>query len=247
MIDKLNPYDYVENRPPNVVLVGCGGTGGFIARDIARLAKQHNFTLTLIDGDKVEMKNLVRQNFIEEDIGKFKAAVLAERYSQAFGANISCINKYLTLDMCQSKIGRSNLIVSAVDNNATRKILDSYCPNLWLDVGNELVNGQAFLSVVDTCQLLSIHPELGEKDAHPDEESCAERTASGEQSYTVNLTAALVAINFISAIIVGKKLPYFEVCFSNHNSFSKKMFKDYSAERDTALVNYQKLKALKEK
>lgn len=39
----------------------------------------------LIDDDIVESKNLVRQNFIEQDVGKYKSVVMAERYSQGFG------------------------------------------------------------------------------------------------------------------------------------------------------------------
>ena len=36
----------------------------------------------------VEEKNLLRQNFITSDQGKYKAEVLAKRYSAAFGVDI---------------------------------------------------------------------------------------------------------------------------------------------------------------
>ena len=44
----------------------------------------------LADGDIVEDKNLVRQNFSFTDVGENKAAVMAERYSDVFFALHSC-------------------------------------------------------------------------------------------------------------------------------------------------------------
>ena len=50
-----------------VVVVGCGGTGGFVAEGLCRLLPR-DYTLVLIDGDLVEPANLQRQNFYTEDL-----------------------------------------------------------------------------------------------------------------------------------------------------------------------------------
>lgn len=71
----------------DVIVVGCGGTGSRTIPLIVQLLKTAPAAigpaLYLIDGDEVESKNLTRQNFIEMDVGRNKAVVLAERYSQA--------------------------------------------------------------------------------------------------------------------------------------------------------------------
>lgn len=83
---------------PNVsiVLVGCGGTGGYLVPKLARLLmtlkefrRDTRYHLTLIDPDTVEEANLYRQNFIQMDLGKNKAHVLAERYGRHFEIDIA--------------------------------------------------------------------------------------------------------------------------------------------------------------
>lgn len=74
------------------VLVGCGGTGARLLPPLIQLIKSAHWILhpkiTLIDFDDVEVKNLVRQNFIHDDVGRNKAEVLAERYSVNFDIDI---------------------------------------------------------------------------------------------------------------------------------------------------------------
>ena len=74
-------------RPVKVVMLGAGGTGGHIAPHLYRLlyALDRPVRFIICDGDVVENKNLVRQNFIPADLGENKAKVLAERYSTVFG------------------------------------------------------------------------------------------------------------------------------------------------------------------
>ena len=71
--------------PIHIVMIGCGGTGGHIAPHLYRLLYSvfRPSTVILCDGDLVEKKNLVRQNFVSCDLGRNKAEVLAERYSAA--------------------------------------------------------------------------------------------------------------------------------------------------------------------
>ena len=91
---------FVPRQIPNqIFVIGCGGTGSRLVPLLAQFVKTitHgvsprgviiNPTIYLIDDDVVEHKNLARQNFIESDVGKPKAAVLATRYARAFGVNI---------------------------------------------------------------------------------------------------------------------------------------------------------------
>lgn len=78
---------FSKERPVKVVMLGAGGTGGHIAPHLYRLlyALERPVRFIICDGDVVEEKNLVRQNFIPADLGENKARVLAERYSSVFG------------------------------------------------------------------------------------------------------------------------------------------------------------------
>jgi hypothetical protein len=81
---RVNPWQD-EDRRVEVVLVGCGGTGGFMADALGRMAwrareqQQAPWRLRFVDFDAFERHNLTRQDAGERDVGRAKAAVTAER------------------------------------------------------------------------------------------------------------------------------------------------------------------------
>lgn len=84
---------YVPGFVPNkIMIIGGGGTGSRLVPLLGQFLKTcawiQNPEITIIDDDIVEEKNLLRQNFIQVDVGKPKAEVLAQRYSRAFNINI---------------------------------------------------------------------------------------------------------------------------------------------------------------
>lgn len=158
----------------HIVIVGCGGTGGYVIPHVARLAyglvpKGKEIKITLVDPDKVEEKNVLRQNFVESDIGEYKADVLAERYSSAFGLEIATVTEYATAKLLDElwrnadpRVRNSRLpllLIGCVDNNKARREFhkffkegggtpygSSYVELIgWLDSGNEKENGQVVL------------------------------------------------------------------------------------------------------
>ena len=79
---------YSAAAPVKIIVLGAGGTGGYLIPHLYRIAfadDKRNYRIIICDGDIVEPKNLIRQNFVKQDIGRNKAAVLAERYAGAFG------------------------------------------------------------------------------------------------------------------------------------------------------------------
>ena len=84
-------------RPVKIVMLGAGGTGGHIAPHLYRLLYSLDRPVRYIicDGDVVERKNLVRQNFIPADLGENKAKVLAERYSTVFGMETEYVPDFI--------------------------------------------------------------------------------------------------------------------------------------------------------
>ena len=58
------------------ILLGGAGIGSIIAECALRFGFED---IVIVDGDKVELSNLNRQNYVKSDIGKYKAECLAKR------------------------------------------------------------------------------------------------------------------------------------------------------------------------
>jgi len=58
------PGQHGDELDATIVLVGCGGTGGFLAEALARLLLGRRAALFLVDPDRVALENLGRQAFL---------------------------------------------------------------------------------------------------------------------------------------------------------------------------------------
>jgi molybdopterin/thiamine biosynthesis adenylyltransferase len=148
----------------NIVVVGCGGTGGRLVptltqhianhnKEIARETRAtnkayltHPFNLMLIDMDIVESKNLKRQNFYSFDIGKNKAQCLAERYSALSGISISYFSQKFS--EVADNIRADNLIIfDCTDNLEARRSIENVGGrSIIISCGNEDTFGQVVVS-----------------------------------------------------------------------------------------------------
>ena len=156
----------------NLLLIGCGGTGSWLAPSIARLARVvkdsgREVNVVFIDGDSVEDKNIPRQNFCEAEISMNKAVTLANRFGAAWGLEIEAIPSMLRSDM-QSKVFATShfslqIFIGCVDNAAARKtIAEMLAINQagkshdiwWLDCGNSNESGQVLLGSAPTVKAL---------------------------------------------------------------------------------------------
>lgn len=169
----VNQVIFEPKLPAKIVIVGCGGNGGYLIPLISRFLGTspsellRTIKLHLVDGDTVSEKNILRQNFISPDVGMNKAEVLAERCGMAFGLDITFYPEFLTSSLlsqlCVQARPDSNtnyfpagidsnrtLIIGCVDRHEVRSLISQYTvgrPHLfYIDVGNELKAGQVFLS-----------------------------------------------------------------------------------------------------
>lgn len=168
--------EYLLRSPNKIVIVGCGGTGGWfmpklvkiINESVAKFLFSLPLEIILVDADVVETKNLARQNFISADIARNKAEVMCDRYSQHLVPNVTMhyVDKYISAsDVIDAlpEVARSNFctidqiigddptwVFSFIDNALTRKIIHRYAakfPNVYVfDVANNQYNGQLTFS-----------------------------------------------------------------------------------------------------
>lgn len=155
------------DKPPRViVVVGVGGTGTFVAEGICRLTRGMDILLLLIDPDRVEERNLIRQDFYPGDLGKFKARVVADRLAARYGRRVAFSITPFSADILQGLYGSLegktesfgqtypsgryedwDLIIGCTDNPGARDDLahSIMFPSWWIDAGNGDNSGQVFI------------------------------------------------------------------------------------------------------
>ena len=213
-------------RPVKIVMLGAGGTGGHIAPHIYRLLYSLNRPARFIicDGDIVEKKNLVRQNFVPADLGENKARVLAERYSSAFGMETEYLPSFVEspdelerllnpqiINRAGSPEPEMVILIGAVDNNRSRQLCHSVFYQMdeliYIDSGNGEYTGQVVCGIRRGGRTLyspvgKVYPDvLKEHDKFPTELSCAEASLSAPQSIAANITAATAVVDIIYNIL----------------------------------------------
>jgi molybdopterin/thiamine biosynthesis adenylyltransferase len=146
-----------------VVLVGCGGTGAFLAEALCRLLIGRRGSLHLVDPDRVEERNALRQDFGVGEVGKFKSEVLARRLARRFrrvvGYSVAPYDTDLHAHVFGPPGGGLRLLVGAVDNAPARRAIaatlaaPTWNPGgpgaastvFWLDLGNGRASGQVLV------------------------------------------------------------------------------------------------------
>ncbi len=218
---------------PWITVVGCGGTGGFVAEGLCRLFTGRQATIVLVDHDRVEPHNLLRQNFYKEDVGRFKSQALADRLAVAYGRPIGYsvypFREYETSSNGDGYPGLAphggNLIIGCADNAAARRAMAECLqadPHQWLiDAGNDTNWGQILVGNVadpeswegpvfdgETCHLAPA-PTLQRPDlltavpTTPPDVDCAAALDLTDQDPTINQMMASLVLQVVRRMVAG--------------------------------------------
>lgn len=181
-----------------------------------------------MDQDVVETNNLIRQNFLREELGRFKAQALAERLAKQFNREVGYSLYYLKegapLRRNPALLGL-NLIIGCVDNPLARQAIASYMVDdhwgWWIDSGNAQNWGQVLIGnstrhrmthvfdpELEVCVGLPMptiqRPELllppPAEEIDPD---CAEAVQVGDQSPTINQAMAALVLEVVRRLLTG--------------------------------------------
>ena len=239
---------YPKTAPVKVIIIGAGGTGGYVIPHLYRIGfvAERSMRILVCDGDVVEEKNLIRQNFVEQDVGRNKAQVLAERYSAAFGIECEYIPRFveseeelfqLTVpDFFKSSYRgipetQRVILLGCVDNNKSRKLCHAVFAKqkdlIYIDSGNGEHTGQVVCGVrkngrTITKPVAGIYPDILQGDEKfPTELSCAERSVSAPQSIAANLFASTIVASILYQLIVCGDLLVRKTTFSSMTMNSK--------------------------
>lgn len=118
-------------------IIGAGGVGSWLCPSLCLL--QSPKQVTLVDGDRLEDKNLNRQLFGKGDIGKNKATALASRYGCA------AYPHYYSQHLLDH--GSGDVLLGCVDNHPARRDILAMCDYAGcraIIAGNETHSSEAF-------------------------------------------------------------------------------------------------------
>ena len=225
-----------DHEPINVILVGAGSTGSRMAVSLMELngvlltLGRKGIHLHIVDDDIIEKHNCHKQKYLDDDIGKYKAIVLAERLSYTFGASVDAhvvklnrksyredINEHLNL---HSKL--ANVIISTIDNVKGRIELEklvnkisgstnNYADNtFWYDLGNADYTGQVILKHRKSKELNG-KIDWSKYNDEPDQISCSMAESLDKQSFIINQFIVDSAMLMISDLFIHGEIKLSEL------------------------------------
>lgn len=123
--DELKDWNLIVQ--PNILILGLGGVGSNVSLVLSR-SGFNNFTL--VDCDKVEGSNLIRQlPYTENDIGKYKTSVIAEKIKSNDNI-INIYNKKIVKDEdIEQEIINSDFVICTLDkpSRIIRRVINNLC------------------------------------------------------------------------------------------------------------------------
>lgn len=235
-----------KDKPVKIVILGAGGTGGYVIPHLYRIAfaADRRIQIIVADGDIVEEKNLVRQNFASFDIGDNKARLLAERYASTFGIETQFIPDFIEdEDALQALLttydeysySRNSkvipILIGAVDNNRSRimchHVFERMDDIIYIDSGNGEFTGQVVCGMKRNGHVMNnpvakLFPEiLTDTEKFPTELSCAERAVSAPQSIAANLFASTAITTMLYYLLIEGELKTPKMTFSSRRLLMK--------------------------
>lgn len=224
-----------------VYILGAGGVASWLLPQLAKVLHAHGiknnreYEVIIVDGDTVEPKNVLRQNFIESDIGANKAKVLASRYSVYENVKMSYVDKYIydpffvqdydisletgdkfTTYLDVMDTSQTLFIFNMMDNELSKHMLDYRIAReiyrlegvRYFCTGCDLKHGLVFTTIPGMQSFYSEYfsdMTFEETDDQIETYSCAE-AAVVEQTFDTNVVAATHLSTLVSNCLADKNI-----------------------------------------
>lgn len=234
-------------------LIGVGGIGGWLVQPLMThlnhlVGKKElaSVDIVVIDGDKYEQKNEDRQVF--DKLGN-KAQITVDRLREQFSNLMpTWKGEYVTTKNVKSLIKDGHIVLVAVDNHATRKLINEHVKTLKdiivISGGNDGVEPhkkldgtagtvQVYIREDGKDKLLPLanryHPEIGDPDdVNPGEldrsAGCQAMAPGTPQIVVTNFAMASAMFNALYAVLQNKA-DYDEVYVSTIRNQSRPVFR----------------------
>lgn len=227
------------------LVIGAGGTGGLLIPSLARLLAYHPHAsayLLIADGDRYEEHNQSRQLCGPQQLGRNKAEAMAEHCQSLGLSHVTARPEYLDKPALRRLLhhpaaGQCPLVVSAVDNDATRAAVIAVLEERtgdWLHVttgnaddsdGRGRINTSTHWHGVLHSQPIGLSPALlfeniaRPGDAIPAHGTCVAQAPSAPQLISANALSAAIALLVIQNLLDQQLPATSNSAFANGRSF----------------------------
>lgn len=193
----LSTQDQYTLFNAKVLIVGCGGLGGFVSEMLTRIGVGE---LVLCDGDVFEEHNLNRQNFSSiKTLGRNKAEVLKEKLEEINPAlHVKTKTTFLRLPQERDLLEHVDVIVDALDNPPLKCLLAKNAQTINKPFVHAAIGG--YYSQFATQTTLE-HLYCQEGDG-------AEKQ-SGNPSFTVCFAASIQSVEVVKLLLHKPHLTHF--------------------------------------
>ena len=187
----LSPKEQLTLLHSHVLILGCGGLGGFVAEFLTRIGVGN---ITLFDGDFFEEHNLNRQiGATLETLGKNKAQTLSLRLKKINPAlHVNAYAEFFSLDKHRAMLSNVDVMVDALDEPALKRTLARWAHEHHLSFVHAAIAGMTLQCNTNQCL----------EDFYPTDGKGAEAYA-GNLSFTVSCAASLQSAEVVK-ILLGR-------------------------------------------
>ena len=160
-IPALSEAECAALRDKRVLVVGCGGLGGYIIEMLTRLGVG---AIRAVDGDCFEESNLNRQLYSLPDLLGTSKAKAAKVRIEAVNPDVKaeCGQTFLNAENAGELVSGCDLVMDALDNIESRKILAAACNELNVPLVYGAIAGwaaQAAISLPGDNLIEKLYPE----------------------------------------------------------------------------------------
>lgn len=133
--DEMNP-----EVAPRLLVIGCGALANAL---LPRIGDRGWGGITLIDGDRVETRNLERQPlYTADDVGKPKCKVLKAWLRQATeGIRVSAMDEFFDMSNASQTIPIHDIVADCTDDAHVKRMIDRKCAEYGLALVSGSVHG----------------------------------------------------------------------------------------------------------
>jgi molybdopterin/thiamine biosynthesis adenylyltransferase len=192
----LTRQDIALLNNSKVCVVGCGGLGGYVIEHLSRLGIG---MITAVDGDSFEESNLNRQLLSDESVlGENKAVQAKARVGKVNSEVIvNAVAERITAENSEEVLVGHNIIIDALDNIETRRIIEKTAQNLKTPLVHGAIAGW-FGQVAVIMPGASVYDKI-----YPVREHAGIEKEQGVLPFTAAVTASVQAAEAVK-VLTGK-------------------------------------------
>ena len=157
----LSEQEFELIRSKRVLVVGCGGLGGYIIEMLARLGVG---AIRAVDGDCFEKSNLNRQLLSATELLGASKALAAKARLESINPDVKAEAHHAFFDETNAGklISGCDLVMDALDNIESRRILARHCEELGVPMVYGAISGwvaQAAISLPGDNLIEKLYPD----------------------------------------------------------------------------------------